>query len=538
MKPKFDEAQRKRILESIPELKPYSYQQVLDYLDRNDPRATVLSNIHRAREVNFPFIKRNYQTLVGYFDQVAQGIATARHFGPELEKLNTEIDKVKNINGQATIKSMFRSVTEPQNWQDVTAKMYNAAIAYEAASKMTFSAFKVPFHLGLVPLGMEGRVMPLGKALANFALHPKETRENAAYVGSITRQLNAADMMYGEHLSTPVRKILRKELFEAAYKMVRTITNESARVYLDQYAMKDLKKGGPNVEHTRRLLRDTFLIGDGSIDEAMQSGHFTQDDMARGQTAFTNLTTFSDDPLQMPMLARMEITQTMPLPEIALKRAIRLTYALQSFSLKATSLLREKLFDEVVVHGNYRPLAYALVASPILGQMLAATGAGAKHVVHKGLEGLEGKQHQEDSWDKYLKNLEETYQHPEAARLLKFIVDGYTLGYGWDTVRTVTAPFLELAAGDQEKAMKGFEYLGTDLGEHLIGGFFTDIAKTVGEIGTLGMIQSGKSHPEQKGSKERRSVTKYLADQVPALRNIPQVEEEIAPHKKQARHYY
>ena len=538
MKPKFDELARKRILESIPELKPYSYQQVLDYLDRNDPRATVLSNIHRAREVNFPFIKRDYQTLIGYFDQVSLGVAQATNYGPDLEKVNAEIHKIKNVSGQATLKSMFRSVTQPQSWNDTTSKIYNAAIAYEAASKMTFSAFKVPFHLGLVPLGMEGRVVPLAKAMVNFALHPKETMENAAYVGSLTRQLNAADMMYGEHASPLVRKILRKEMFESAYKMIRTITNESARVYLDQYAMKDLKKDGPGAGHTRRLLRDTFLIGDGAIDDAVHAGRFSQDDMARAQTGFTNMVTFTNDPLQMPKLARMEISQTMSREEIALKRAVRLTYALQSFSLKATSLLREKLFDEVVLHGNYRPLAYALVASPILGQMLQATSTGVKHVVHKGLEGLEGKQHKEDSWDKYLKSMEETYEHPEAARLLKFIVDGYTLGYGWDTVRTVTAPFLAMAAGDATKAKNGFEYMGDDLLEHLVGGFFTDIGKTIGEIGTLGVIHEGKAHPELRGAKERRSVTKYLADQVPALRNIPQVEEETAPHKKQARHYY
>ena len=289
MKDKFDEQARQRTLESIPELKPYSYNQVFAYLNRNDPRAPLLSNVERAREINFPFIKRNYETLIGYFDQVAQATAKAKNFGPELERLNSEIRKIKNINGRETLNSMFRSSLEPQNWQDVTAKIYNFAIAYEAASKMTFSAFKVPFHLGLVPLGMEGRVLPVAKAISRLMIHPKEVMENAAYVGTITRQLSAADIMYGEHASPVVRKILKKEMFESAYKVVKAIAGESARVYLEQYAMNDLKKGGTRAEHTRRLLRDTFLIGDKGIDQAAATGRFTQEDLAKAQTAFANL---------------------------------------------------------------------------------------------------------------------------------------------------------------------------------------------------------------------------------------------------------
>ena len=78
--------------------------------------------------------------------------------------------------------------------------------------------------------------------------------------------------------------------------------------------------------------------------------------------------------------------------------------------------------------------------------------ARAKHVVHKGFEGLTGHKHQKDSWDAYIENLEKTFGDPTAAGLLKFIIDGYTLGYGWDTVRTICNPFLDLAGGKAEAA--------------------------------------------------------------------------------------
>jgi hypothetical protein len=525
MKAKFDEKIRKRIIAGIPELRSYSYQQVYDYMNRHTPKAPVLSNIHRAREVNFPFIKRDYETLVGYFDQVAEATAQAKNFGPENEKLNHEIRKIDDINGINTLQSMFRSTLEPQSWEDFTSKVYSAAVAYEAASKMTFSAFKVPFHLGLVPLAMEGRVLPLAKALGHLALHPKEVMENAGYVGVLTRQLSSADIMFGERQASPVRQILKKEMFEASYKMARALSGESARVYLDQYAIKDLKRGGRGADHTRRLLSETFLIGDGSIDDAIANGRFSPDDIGRAQTAFANLTLFSDDPLQMPMLARAEIAKGEALPMVGLKRAVRLTYALQSFSLKATSLLREKLYDEVVIHKNYRPLAYALVASPIIGQMLQATGAGAKSVVHRGLEGVTGHPHRKDSWDTYIENLKQTFEHPEAAELLKFIVDGYTLGYGWDMVRTVTSPFLDLAGGNLKKSGQEFKYMGADILEHLVGPFFSDVFRTSEEISRIGQIEAGKRNPGLKPKKIKQSLGKYIEGQIPALRQFPPFED-------------
>jgi hypothetical protein len=528
MKEKNEEI-RKRIIASIPELRPYTYQQVYDYLNRHTPKAPVLSNIHRAREVNFPFIKRDYETLVGYFDQVAEATAQAKNLGPQSEKLNHEIRKINDINGIETLQSMWRSTLEPQNWNDWSAKLYNGAVAYEAASKMTFSAFKVPFHLSLVPTAFKDRIipMPLVKAMGNFITHPREVMENAGYVGVLTRQLNAADIMFGERQASPVRQILKKELFEASYKMVRAISGESARVYLDQYAIKSLKKGNAASDITRRMLKETFLLGDGAIDEAVANGRFSPDDTGRAQTAFSNLVTFSDDPMQMSQLARAEIAKGENLPEIGLKRAVRLTYALQSFSLKATSFLREQLYDEVVIHGNYRPLAYALVAAPIVGQALQATGAGAKGIVHRGMEGLFGVKHQRDSWDIYLENLGKTFHDPSAVGLLKFIIDGYTLGYGWDIVRTVADPFLDVAQGNFKRAGKEFSYLPADIVSHMIGPFYDDVYRTVQEAARIGQIESGRGGQRLKNKKIKYSLGKYIEGQVPALREIPPFENEF-----------
>ena len=165
-----------------------------------------------------------------------------------------------------------------------------------------------------------------------------------------------------------------------------------------------------------------------------------------------------------------------------------------------------------------------MVASPVLGQLLMGTGAGAKGIIHRGAEGLVGAPHHKDSWDAYIENLKTTFHDPSAVGLLKFIIDGYTLGFGWDMIRTITNPFLDLAAGNYKKAGKEFEYLPADIVEHLVGPFYDDVFKTIQEAGRLGQIEAGRRNPGLKPEKIKQSVGKYVEGQVPALRQFPPYE--------------
>jgi len=535
MKPQFDEKVRKRILESIPELRRYSTQQVLDYLERNDPRIPLQSHMQRAREINFPFYKKNYRVLLAYFDEAARSISAAKNYGWDDSKLTSEIKKIRSVQGRSDIQSMFRSALQPQDWSGWMAKVYNVGVAYEAASKMTFSAFKLPGHLVLPPLAMDGRVMPLLKGALRTALHPREVMENATYVGTLSRQLSAADMLYGEHTTPLVRGILKKEMFENIYSLVRVITGESANIYMEQYAMHDLKKGGETEAHTRRILRDRFLIGDNAIDQAIASGRFSPDDLAKGQTAFANLTTFSSDPLQMPTHARMEITHTTTTSQKNLNRAMRLTYILKSYGIKATSLLRETLYDEMVVHHNFRMIPYLMIASPIVGETVMLMSAGSKHVLHRAIEGAMGKQHTKDRWDEKLEELRQLGVHPDAIKATKELISSVCQSYGMEMTSMLGKPLFDLATGQVEKSD---HYWWTDLMETLTGSFFSDIGKTGVEVTHLQEIQSGKKNsPAKKMEKYKHSITKYGVGQMPALSNVPQVEEELNGKPKGIMYY-
>ena len=67
---------------------------------------------------------------------------------------------------------------------------------------------------------------------------------NAYYSGTVMQGVNPEVMYMPE---TRVQHALFKFTgFEKLYNLGRAIAGESARVYLDQYAMDDLKKGGNN----------------------------------------------------------------------------------------------------------------------------------------------------------------------------------------------------------------------------------------------------------------------------------------------------
>lgn len=531
MKETFAESSRRRIIETIAKERGYSYDRVIEYLKAYAPNTPVLGHIHRARTIDFPFIKKDWKTLMGYYRQAADAIAVEKNFGSDRKKLDAEIDRIKSVNGRKTISSMFDGLLEPQEWQDWTAKAYNAAIAYEAVTKMTISILKLPTHLIHVPMGLKGRVRPLAKAILHTALHPRETFENASYVGTLARQLNAADVIAKDDSQGITHQIFGKTGFNAAYKMVRAVSGESARIWMEQYAMHELKKG--NAAEARRLLKDVMLIGDQGIDQALANGRFSPEDLGRGQTAFANMVAWTNNPLQMPGWARLHIERGESTTTVGLKRAVRLTYALQSFSLKSMSLLREHMWDEVMIHKNYKPLAYFMIAAPVAGQLLQATTAAGKGFIHRSFEGILGRKHSEDSWDKYIAELEGTMRDPKPAKMLKFYLDSVTLGYGMDMLRTVADPLLNLATGELKKAGQQFEYAGQDILSHFAGPAFDDLWKTLVELpSTIGHIEAGTSNPAQKPKKVKAAAEKYVVGQVPILRQVPGM---VPPPKKPTR---
>ncbi len=73
-----------------------------------------------------------------------------------------------------------------------------------------------------------------------------------------------------------------------------------------------------------------------------------------------------------------------------LHAAVHAAYTMKSFAIKTYSNLRETLYDEVVIHGNVKPLIPFLMLYPIAGQALLGTKATVKTGIQKFQEAITG----------------------------------------------------------------------------------------------------------------------------------------------------
>jgi diguanylate cyclase (GGDEF)-like protein len=485
---------------------------------------------------------KGWETVLGYFDQAAESLSKEENFGKNMRKVYNEIDKIPSRNGRSTISAMFDAMVAPQDWDTLSGKFYNAMIGYEAASKMMLSFVKVPYHLShafqvmsKVPKGMTS--ISLGGL--ETAMHPRRVLEEATFSGTLAKQLNFGDVGGHPEEKSLAHAVFKKYMFQAFYRWGRAIAATGARTWMEQYALHELKKGGTSAEHTRRTIRDVMLIGDRSIDEALRSGRWSSEDLQKSQVAFANLTMFSDNPMQMPGWARLDVRRDTPSQLVTLARAVRLTYALQSFTIKTTSLIREHLWDEVMIHHNYRTIAPFLVLYPVVGEMLRASTAGTKAVGQLFTSGatkvITGKgQKKEDAWEKWLADWKDDLHHG-AVGYFKRYLDDLTYTIAWDRTRRLSDPLLNLLEGKRGKEMgPGFKYLFEDEIEQDIGAAYNDlVVQTLIKLPTTILsIESGKmATPEQKLEREEKSLLKFFLDQFPIYREDQDLKDFVTNQK-------
>jgi len=504
-------------------------ERAYELIKRERLRAPVQGNIQRTNEENFPFIRKDYGALDNYFKQFAKAMATEAEFGSDLRKLQKEIAKIPNKQARTDVESMFGYMFTPQNWDSDLGRVYNTAAAMETATKMTFSAVKVLFHSANAPLVMGGRVMPMVKALGHLAGDWKKTRENGYYIGTVMHGIDPAIMYMPE---TKTQHLLFKVTgFEYLYNLGRSIAGESARVYLDQYAIHDLKQGGHQADEARRLLKNTFLIGDHAIDEAARTGRWSPDDYKLAQVAFTNESLYSENPMQMPGLARQRIAgEGLSTTTKRVHMALRASYSLQSFSVKTYSMLREHLYDEVVLHHNYKPLAYAMVVAPVIGQMLQGAGAAVKGGTHRLAQFGMGKTHTEDAWDKWLAQFTGLKDKPAAA-FLKLYIDGICSQWALERTKRLADALFNITIGDKDHkkaAQAEGRYLLNDEIEQDIGPIWTDTVMRPIEF-TGEEIEAGAGKPGTFVPRTERNIVRHSEEMVPLLRQEPHVEEFVSP---------
>ena len=147
---------------------------------------------------------------------------------------------------------------------------------------------------------------------------------------------------------------------------------------------------------------------------------------------------------------------------------------LQSFSIKTYSMLKENLYDEVVVHKNLKPLAPFLILYPLAGAALMASKAAVTGGFHRAAEKALGKAHQHDRWDTFLDEFRDIQKHPWAGAL-KFYLDSLCTITGMERTKRWTDIGMLAAMGESKKVEGEARYFATDETEQGVGGLYSDL---------------------------------------------------------------
>lgn len=445
----------------------------LEELRQKKLRTPTLGNVKRERSLNLPFIKKDFASLDSYMDQVSTAIALEDHFGSEMEKLGKEIAKLPNKQLRRDVLGAYQKIFEHQDWSSPIGELVRKGQSFEVVTKMLYSPLKVGWHVLHSTIGLGGRMVPTAKAIGKWAENPKAFMREKYYMGVVNMRLNPYLLEGGKNAAG--NTFFKYTGFDKLYAWVRAIDGEAAKITMEQEALPALRKGGKAEKNMRRLLKEYFLIGDGAIDQALESGRWDEVSLAKAQRAFADKVAFSaENPLQMPALSRMSMDESLTTEQKNVAAAIRASYMLQSFTVKTFSLLRESLYEEVVIHHNLRPLVPFLLLYPLAGQAMMGATAGAKAAVHRGWEKMRGKEHEHDQLDTWLQQFDDIKDHPFIGPL-RIYLDGMLMAATLDRTKRVTDFLMLLGMGQKKPAEDTVKYFPEDLIEEGVGTLAADI---------------------------------------------------------------
>ena len=522
----FGELQRLRYMEAYARQigKPVEEARVwIQELERRmkGPR---LGQVKGERSINVPFYYKDFDHLLRYVKQVSTAAAMEETFGGEMEKLKKEVGKVPNEKARKDILYSFKTMFEVPDWNTAFGNIVKKGQGFEALTKMPLSALKVPFHLVHASMGLKGRGTPILKAGLEWIKNPREFMREKYQLGVVGSRTENPWLLAGRYEKGLGKEVFKDTGFDMVYRWVRGITGESAKVYMEQNALGDLRKGGSRAEESRRILKRNFLIGDNAIDEAIRTGQWSEEDLAKAQRAFANKVTFSRNPGQMPSLARLSLANdSKTMNELA--AGVRGTYALQTFSIKTYSFLRDALYDEVVVHHNLKPLTPFLLLYPVAGQLITGLTTGVKHGVNLASEQLRGKEHKRDSFDNWVQQFKNLKHHPVTGALMLW-VDGACVAAAMERTKRVADIVLLMAEGHKNQADDMMKYWINDELEGDFGSIYTDMlyfAKAGVDEGR-DLWKYASDHAKQLTATEKH-IFGELEKLIPLTRDLPYVDD-------------
>jgi hypothetical protein len=540
-----DEAKKLRYMEAKRKELGASEQTAREWLedlkrDRKRLNGPKNPNVTMRRELNHPFYHRDIWALDNYINQVASAVSKEEHFGGDMRKLKTQLSRIPSQRLRTDLQSTIATMFEHQDWSTRVGKLIRHGQGFEAITKMILSPISVFFHGIHATLGLGGRVKPLAKAVLNAIAGRGEFMREKYYAGVVDQRMNPNLLEGGK--GGAAGAYFKLSGFDGIYRWTRAIVGESANVWMKQDALPNLIKYAKMREsmpenakatfkgedETRRLLKNTMLIGDHAIDEAIRNGKWDEGSINKAQRSFADQIAFSDNPLQMPKLSRMSMAEGLTDAEKNWHAAARGMYMLQSFSIKTYSLLREKLYDEVVVHGNLKPLAPFLLLYPAAGAALFGLKSGVKGGLHRAGENLTGKKHEHDAWDTFLDEFKDMKKNPWLGPM-KFYIDSLCTATGMESTKRWTDMAMMMTMKEDKKADNTIRYILLDELEQKVGGLYSDILQAGYTQGQAAYDYRHTKTEKKKLPAAERDEMREVEQLVPITKSVPWIDQVAHP---------
>ena len=426
-------------------------------------------NITKKRTVNHPFYKKDILALNNYFDQLGSAVALESTLGHDMGKISSLIADVPSSALRKDLKSNANLYFEYQDWNTRVGRAYRFMQPFQVVTKMLLSPISVAFHS--VHAGQLG-LKPWLIGNLRMLRHPKERMREKFYAGVVMPRMNP-ELVEGKNFGVG-REVLNRIGFTPTYNWQRGAVSEIAWAWMELDALGDLKAGGKRAETSRRLLKDRMRLSDDEINRAVANNRWDEESKWKAERVFANKVAFTEQPEQMPRMARLSMSEDLGDAEKNLHAAGRAAYSLQSFQIKSYSGIKEWYFDEVFHHRNFRPLLPFFLLYPAAGFVLMNVKAGVKHGAQKALESATSQSHTRDSWDNLLEEYKDIEKHPWSGPL-RLYLDSLFIGMANERMKMWTDIGMMAAEGEEKKLYKMMGYMATDELDRLVGSIYKDI---------------------------------------------------------------
>ena len=372
------EAKKDKIIRGMMERHGLSRPSVEDWLGSRKRPVPLMGNVERAREADLPFFRTDPNVMISYLEGAGELLSRKKYFGQDGDRVAGTLAQIPNKKMRDISKGVVDSLLQRNPMEDESRWLLRMASDWSVLSKMTYSSIRALGHSihGALFTNMRSFFGGLAKGVFSY----REASHLADLSGSVMEQTKVEMLSeYGVNKKGLAASMLRWNMWQGAYKWGRVVADANARVFMDKTALPALIRDPENAT-LRRQLKETLLLDDKQIDDAIARRRWTDEDHHWGAKAFSDKVMFTFDPTELPPAWRAHSDDPATQGVLSFVRAATL---LRGYQFKTHALLKDAIYDEIKTHGNFKPLLPFLLLYPAMGELIwsmtALATANKKH---------------------------------------------------------------------------------------------------------------------------------------------------------------